>query len=122
MRTRWGPFTALAETLAVEMSTSRVRAVIQRHPPTVMPKPDVRFGASAAAGGTAEASGTKVAASATTTISAHRAVRRIGTSPSAARAERAARSWVPTLQEINIRVYDEVNIRVYCLRVIWAAS
>src|SRR5919106_3488657 len=59
MRTRCGPCTAAAPTLAVEMSTSKVLDVIQRQPETVMPLPDAILGASAtAAGGLAKAAST----------------------------------------------------------------
>src|ERR1044071_5114009 len=78
MRTRWGPFTALAATLAVLMSTSSVRLLTQRQPPTVMPNPEVRLGASAAAGADEAASGTTEAASANRTT---RARRRMGAPP-----------------------------------------
>src|SRR5205085_12449412 len=108
MRTRCGPFTALAATLAVVTSTSSVRAVIHRHAPTVMPEPDTRFGASAAAGRDAT-SGTAVAAMATTTNADRMALRMVG-SPERG-GPRSGRYPSPTLPEKNIFVYDLLGRR-----------
>src|SRR3954465_12895610 len=67
MRTRCGPLTAFAATLAVEMSASSVRGVIHRVAETLIPLPETRFGASATADDAANADRLKQ-----TATSAHR--------------------------------------------------